>query len=318
MKLVTFARQGGTDKQIGVMDGDDHVVALKAANQELLLKQGIDPTRAEQLSDTVYSDMVNFIGFGEWGKEQARQVVSQSQDSEHRLALSDVQLLAPLQPTALRDGLLFETHMTNFYVNLMEKEVPKEFYQIPVYYKGNPSTVVGHEAVVPWPHYSDDWDYELELGIVIGKAGVDVSVDDAESYIYGLTNFNDFSARDTLKQEISVGLGPAKSKDFATGIGPWLVTMDEIPDIYNLEMVARVNGEEWSRGNTGQIHWKFAEIIARMADSEPLRVGEIFGSGTVAYGCGLELGKYLKDGDVVELEISGLGVLRNTVTGHVK
>jgi 2-keto-4-pentenoate hydratase/2-oxohepta-3-ene-1,7-dioic acid hydratase in catechol pathway len=317
MKLVTFesATSGPT---VGVLDGDEHVVALAAANTEQLVASGVDPKNAAELSAALFSDMVTFIGYGEWGKDHARRVVAGATDSEHRLALSSVRLLAPLQPVALRDGLLFETHMKNFYENLMEKEVPKQFYDIPVYYKGNHTTVVGPDVDVPWPHYSDDWDYELELGIVIGRAGVDVPVDEAEGYIYGLTNFNDFSARDTLKQEIAVGLGPAKSKDFATGIGPWLVTMDEIDDLYNLEMIARVNGEEWSRGNTGQIHWKLAEIISRMSDGEPLRVGEIFGSGTVAFGCGLELGKYLKDGDQVEIEITGLGVLRNTVSGHVK
>jgi 2-keto-4-pentenoate hydratase/2-oxohepta-3-ene-1,7-dioic acid hydratase in catechol pathway len=317
MKLVTFttAQSGPT---VGLLDGDDHVVALAAANTEQLVASGVDAKNAANISSALFCDMVTFIGYGEWGKDLARRVVSAASGSTQRLHLAAITLLPPLQPVALRDGLLFETHMKNFYENLMEKEVPKEFYDFPVYYKGNPTTVVGTDTDVHWPSYSDDWDYELELGVVIGRTGVDIPVEEAESYIYGLTNFNDFSARDTLKKEIAVGLGPAKSKDFATGIGPWLVTMDEIEDLYNLEMIARVNGEEWSRGNTGEIHWKLADVISRMSQSEPLRVGEIFGSGTVAYGCGLELGKYLKDGDEVEIEISGLGVLRNTVSGHVK
>src|SRR5262249_26717850 len=128
---------------------------------------------------------------------------------------------------------------------------------------------------------------------------------------------NDWSGRDILKDEIAIGLGPNKSKDFATSIGPWLVTMDEIPDLYDLKMEARVNGETWSTGNTGDIYWKFSQIIARMSDSEPMLSGEIFGSGTVPYGCGLELGRYLGPGDEVELEISGLGVLRNTLSGDL-
>jgi 2-keto-4-pentenoate hydratase/2-oxohepta-3-ene-1,7-dioic acid hydratase in catechol pathway len=149
---------------------------------------------------------------------------------------------------------------------------------------------------------------------VLGRSGVDVAVEDAESYIYGLTCFNDWSARDVLRDEVAVGMGPAKAKDFATSIGPWLVTIDEVPDLYALDMEARVNGEVWSTGSTGDIHWRFDRIIHRMSQSEPLVPGELFGSGTVANGCGLELGRLLEPGDVVELEISGLGTLRSRVT----
>jgi 2-keto-4-pentenoate hydratase/2-oxohepta-3-ene-1,7-dioic acid hydratase in catechol pathway len=153
--------------------------------------------------------------------------------------------------------------------------------------------------------------------VVIGRSGVDIPEEEAESHIYGLMCLNDWSGRDVLKDEIAIGLGPNKSKDFANSIGPWLVTMDEIPDLYDLKMEARINGETWSTGNSGDIYWKFSQIIARMSDSEPLITGEVFGSGTVAFGCGLELGRYLGPGDEVEIEIAGLGVLRNTVTGNL-
>lgn len=311
MKLVTFTR--GPVPEVGVLDGDDYVVALRAAYADLLRSRGIEAAQADALGETMFRDMVTFIGFGEWGKDEARAAAEHARGGPHRLLLSEVTLRAPLRPVALRDCIAFETHLKNFYENINRKEIPPAFYEIPVYYKGNPSTVVGPDEDVPWPHYSQEWDYELELGVVIGPSAHNVTKDEAESHIYGLTCFNDFSARDVLRKEISIGLGPAKAKDFATGIGPWLVTRDEIDNLYDLEMVARVNGEEWSRGNSGQIHWGFADIITRMADSEPLRAGEIFGSGTVAFGCGLELGKYLEHGDVVELEITGLGVLRNRV-----
>ena len=208
--------------------------------------------------------------------------------------------------------------MRNFLVEQNGQEIPPEYFEIPVYYKGNPRTVFGPDEEVPWPSYSEQWDYELELGVVLGREAVDVPVEEAEAQIFGLTCFNDFSARDTLRKEIAVGLGPGKAKDFATGLGPCLVTIDEIPDLYDLSMEARVNGETWSTGSTRDIHWRFDRTISRMSAAEPLVPGEIFGSGTVANGCGLELGRFLKDGDVVEIEIEHVGVLRNRVVGRAR
>lgn len=319
MKLVTFLAADGVER-VGALVESDRVVALQDAYADRLLRSGAEWPQARAVARSLFSDMVQMINLGEWGKREARaamdHAVGTGDDSGLTYSLADVRLCPPLRPVALRDCIAFEDHIRNSFVNLSGREVPAEFYKIPVYYKGNPTTVFGPDDDIHWPSYSELWDYELELGIVIGSSGVDVSREEAESHIYGLTIFNDFSARDILKDELAVGLGPAKSKDFATGIGPWLVTMDEIPDIYDLDMEARVNGEVWSTGHTGIIHWKFDEIIHRMSQSEPLRSGEIFGSGTVANGCGLELGKYLQQGDVVELEISGLGVLRNRVVGE--
>jgi 2-keto-4-pentenoate hydratase/2-oxohepta-3-ene-1,7-dioic acid hydratase in catechol pathway len=155
-------------------------------------------------------------------------------------------------------------------------------------------------------------DYELELGIVIGRSGKDLTPEQARSFLFGVTIFNDFSARDIQMREMQGMLGPAKGKDFATALGPWITTVDEL-DVHHLTMVARVNGEEWSRGSSSTIMWSVEEIIAYVSKGEGVQAGELIGSGTVGWGCGMELGKLLKPGDVVELEVEGIGVLRNKI-----
>jgi 2-keto-4-pentenoate hydratase/2-oxohepta-3-ene-1,7-dioic acid hydratase in catechol pathway len=257
--------------------------------------------------------------------------------SAERVPLSAVRLLAPLpRPASIRDCMAFEEHVINStraiglgpYApvdRLAERFLGRRFsiahrasatfYRQPPYYKSNPRSVVGPEAEVRIPAYSEKFDYELEWGVVIGTQGVDIAPEKAREHIAGYTIFNDFSARDAQKKEMGGRLGPAKGKDFDTGnaIGPWLVTPDELPDPYNLTMVARVNGAEWSRGSTSTMHWRWEDLIAHISASETLYPGDFIGSGTVGRGCGLELGAYLKAGDVVELEVEGLGVLRNRV-----
>ena len=192
---------------------------------------------------------------------------------------------------------------------------PEVWYKQPIYYKTNRMSIVGHETDVEWPAYSQYMDYELELACVIGKTGKDIAPEAASLHIFGFTIFNDFSARDAQVAEMAAQLGPAKGKDFDTGnvLGPWIVTADEIGNPYDLRMDARVNGERWGGGNSGSMHHKWPAILAHISQSETLYAGEIIGSGTVGTGCGLELGRQLKEGDVVELEIEKIGVLRNRV-----
>jgi 2-keto-4-pentenoate hydratase/2-oxohepta-3-ene-1,7-dioic acid hydratase in catechol pathway len=254
-----------------------------------------------------------------------------------RHALADARLLAPLpRPASIRDAMSFEEHVINStraiglgpYARvdrLVERVLGRRFsiahrasatfYRQPPYYKSNPRSVVGPDAEVRIPAYSERFDYELEWGVVIGKPGVDIPRERAREHIAGYTIFNDFSARDAQKREMGGRLGPAKGKDFDTGnaIGPWLVTPDELPDPYDLTMLARVNGAEWSRGSTATMHWRFEDLIAHISASETLYPGDFIGSGTVGGGCGLEHGAYLRSGDVVELEVERIGVLRNRV-----
>jgi fumarylacetoacetate (FAA) hydrolase len=242
--------------------------------------------------------------------------------AEMALPIDELRLLAPLpRPGSLRDFYAFEQHIETSY-RARGRPVPPAWYEIPVFYFANHAAIYGPGADVPLPR-TKALDYELEIACVIGRAGRDIAEEDAADYIAGYTIMNDWSARDIQREEMSVGLGPAKGKDFATSLGPWLVTPDELAEHelgdgrYNLAMVARVNGVERSRGNFRDIFYTFAQMIARASRDAALEPGDVLGSGTVGTGCLLELtagqGPWLAIGDVVELEITGLGVLRNRV-----
>jgi fumarylacetoacetate (FAA) hydrolase len=221
-------------------------------------------------------------------------------------ALADVRLLAPVpRPPSVRDFYAFERHVKAARAQ-RGLEIAPEWYRVPVFYFSNPAAIYGPEDEIPFPAASSLWDYELEAAAVVG----------GEGRIAGLTVLNDWSARDLQKMEMSVGLGPAKGKDFATSLGPVLVTLDELGDL-RLEMIARVNGEERSRGNLGEMHWSWEELVAHAGRDTRLLPGDLLGSGTVGTGCILEHGdgRWLRPGDLVELEIEGIGVLANRVAG---
>jgi fumarylacetoacetate (FAA) hydrolase len=220
-------------------------------------------------------------------------------------ALEDVRLLAPVpRPPSVRDAYAFEEHVRNARAVTGRGEVPPEWYELPVFYFSNPAAIYGPDDEIPYPAGSEQLDYELEAAVVIGAQGA----------IGGFTIMNDWSARDLQRQEMKVGLGPAKGKDFATSLGPVVVTPDELGDL-RLEMVARVNGEERSRGNLGDMYHSWEAILARAAANTRLVPGDVVGSGTVGTGCILEHGdgRWLQPGDVVELEVEGIGVLRNVI-----
>jgi 2-keto-4-pentenoate hydratase/2-oxohepta-3-ene-1,7-dioic acid hydratase in catechol pathway len=227
--------------------------------------------------------------------------------------LAHVHVAAPLpNPPSLRDFIAFEDHIAAT-SKRRGQPIPPEWYKAPVYYKGNHRTIIGPDEDLSWPLNTTKLDYELELACVIGRKGIDIAEQDAADYIAGYTIMNDFSARDIQFQEMACRLGPAKGKDFATAIGPCIVTPDEIPDLASLRMVARVNGEIWSEGRFGSIHWSFSQMIEHVSRGEMLYPGDLFGSGTVGGGCGLELDQYLKPGDIVELEIQPIGILRTVI-----
>ena len=222
--------------------------------------------------------------------------------AEHRL--DDVRLCAPVpRPPSVRDFFAFERHVRTARAQ-RGLEMAPEWYRIPVFYFSNPAAILGPDEEISFPPESSARDYELEAAAVIGAGGS----------IAGFTVLNDWSARDLQRMEMAVGLGPAKGKDFATSMGPVLVTPDELGDL-RLEMVARVNGEERSRGNLGDMHWSWEQLAEHAARNTRLVPGDVLGSGTVGTGCILEHadGRWLLPGDVVELEIEGIGVLRNIV-----
>jgi len=265
-----------------------------------------------------FPDMRSVIAAG--AEKAVQQTVKDAFD------LSTVKLHAPLQPSTMRDAYAFEQHVRTANQN-RGREVPEEWYQFPVFYFTNPNSIFGPEDEIPYPLYTNALDYELEIAVVIGKEGINIKPEEAPEYIFGYTILNDWSARDIQREEMKVGLGPAKGKDFASSLGPLIVTCEELadkavnkPGVYDLAMAARVNGVELSKGFFRDMHWSFGEIIAWASDSVRLVPGDVIGSGTVGTGCLLELtkaqGPWLNPGDIVELEIEGIGILRNRVGAH--
>lgn len=326
MKLVTFefVCPMGRIRRLGAISGR-YIVDLNFAFTLLLAEQ--EETRAYELAEAeIPPNMLEFLKTGINGRMVAQQTLDGLQESgylkpstrgpnEERIVWkqSEVRLVTPLpNPNSLRDFLAFEKHTRTGY-DRRGQEFPKLWFELPVYYKGNHRTLIGPDANVYWPSFTEKFDYELELCCIIGKTGMNISVEEAHEYIAGYAIMNDFSARDIQMQEMSLRLGPSKGKDFATAVGPWIVTPDEIKDIRNLTMTARINGEEWSRGNSGESHWTFEQMIAHVSMDEMLYPGDILGSGTVGTGCGYELDRWVQPEDVIELEITGLGILRNRV-----
>ena len=269
-----------------------------------------------------YPDLLAFIQDGEPALAQARRLLET--DQAPGIPLSQARFGAALpRPASLRDFYAFEQHVSAANAN-RGRPVPPEWYQFPIFYYTNHHSIFGTGDTIPYPSYTQALDYELEIACVIGKAGMNIPAEQAEEYIFGYTIFNDWSARDIQRQEMKGGLGPAKGKDFASSLGPWIVTPDELadhhsgrPGVYDLAMTARLNGQVRSQGNFKDIYYSFGEMIARASVDAWLYPGDVLGSGTVGSGCLLELtraeGPWLQPGDEVELEIECLGVLANRV-----
>jgi len=323
LRLVTFEHEG--HRRAGAfIEGDSRVVDLAEAHRQ---KHGVVVP--------ALADILALIEGGDDALDMAMEAVKSAPVTSVRRR-EDVRLRAPIQPPPqIRDCSTFELHQRQAYaagramrarakgVDVIADTGPSEaeqrildlFVKQPLYYKANRFSVIGTGETVIWPAYSRMMDFELEFGCYIKKPAKDVSVENARDYIFGYTIYNDFSARDAQAIEMIGQLGPSKGKDFDTGnaMGPCLVTADEIPNPYDLTMIARVNGEEWGRGNSGTMHWTFEDLIAFISRSETLYPGEFLGSGTVGNGCGLEAQRFLKSGDEIELEVSGIGTLVNRI-----
>ncbi len=240
--------------------------------------------------------------------------------------LNEVVLYTPIpEPPSVRDFYAFEQHVKAARARRGVGMIP-EWYEIPTFYFTNNSEIYGHDEEVPYPVGSKELDIELEIACVIGREGKDIPVEEATNYIAGYTIMNDWSARDFQRQDMKLNLGPGKGKDFATSLGPWIVTPDELAsrrsgsgadERYDMTMVARVDGKEISRGNFKDIFYSFPQMIAYASRNARLRVGDVLGSGTVGTGCLLEIGTevhpWFQRDEVIELEIEGIGVLRNRI-----
>ena len=230
------------------------------------------------------------------------------------LSTNKITLDAPLDKIeTYRDFFAHEKHVEVGFKKRGEK-IPEAWYEIPAYYKGATAGFIGHQKEILWPSYTDVLDYELELGMIVGLDGFNIREKDAHKHIFGFTILNDISARDIQRKEMQIRLGPAKGKDFCSIIGPVITTIDEFETSEpNLLMTAKVNGVEWSKGMSGDSHFTWAQMITHVAQDEWVRAGDLFGSGTVGTGCGLELDKWIKPGDILELEIEKIGKLINRV-----
>ena len=326
MKLVSY-RASDKSERIGVHSDSVVIDILRGA-------QKLNSPFAKH-----YRSMISLMEAGPAALDDVRYTVEWVSNNleEAILEYGAIELLAPVpQPTQIRDFLCFEKHLRQArecrYQILADKQEdpvgamaeyrerglldpPPVWYEQPIYYCGNRLCVIGSGQDVIWPMFSEKMDYELEFGVYIGKAGQNITRRNADSYIFGFTVFNDISARDTQTLEMTGQLGPGKGKDFDTAniMGPCLVTADEIEDPYNLVMTARVNGTEYSRGNSGEMHHEFGDIIEYISRSTTLHTGEFLGSGTVGSGCGLEYNRFLEPDDIMELEIEQIGVLRNQI-----
>jgi 2-keto-4-pentenoate hydratase/2-oxohepta-3-ene-1,7-dioic acid hydratase in catechol pathway len=303
MKFVTFEKKDGTIRSGILRDVD--VVDINEVSDGLLPEKLLD-----------------FLDKNENLMKIAERLLTVSKDQKGVYPLGEVRLKAPLPyPRSFRDFYAFEQHVKTSREN-RGLEMITEWYDIPVFYFSNHLAIKGPNDKIIKPSKCEWLDYELEIACIIGKQGSNISADEAEDYIFGYCILNDWSARDLQRQEMKVGLGPAKGKDFATSIGPWIITKDELEPFksgkgFNLTMKARVNGLQLSEGNMKDIFYSFPEMIERASAGVMLYPGELIGSGTVGTGCILELGgevhPWLKPGDEVELEIDKLGVLSNTI-----
>lgn len=316
MRFVTFAtgESGRPVLRAGVL-GDGVVVDIDNA----VVARGGRPVAGSSSGGS--SQLLTLIRGGDGALEIAREATEHMVVNGHDRkgddviirSVDEVQLVAPLpRPNSLRDYLVVEEHLRNCVAAGILEAIAEEWYNIPAHYKGNVDEIYGPDDTVPWPGYTDKLDYELEICAVIGNPGRRISAKDAGRHIFGYTLYNDWSARDIQGREMSIGTGPGVCKDFGSSIGPCIATPDEFNrDTAHLE--ARIDGEVWSSGVLGAMHFSFEEIIEWTSQEETLRSGDLLGSGTIGRGCGVEMDRWITQGCVVELEAEGIGVLRNTV-----
>lgn len=301
MKFVTFFHPDG-QKKAGWLSGD-FVIDMNEAS-------------SGQLPD----NMADFLEHAEEHMAIVSQIKNEADLSV--FPVKDIRLAAPLpNPNSFRDFVAFETHVKNA-TKRSGDEVAPEWYEMPIFYFSNTNAMKGPDEQVKRPDRCQRLDYELELACVIGKKGINIKADEAEEHIFGYTILNDWSARDIQMKEMKVLLGTAKGKDFATSIGPAIVTKDEFESLksgkgFDLEMTASINGEVISSGNFKDVYFSFAEMIERASEEVELQPGDIIGSGTVGFGCLMETGaeahRWLEPGDDVELQIAGIGSLKNKI-----
>jgi 2-keto-4-pentenoate hydratase/2-oxohepta-3-ene-1,7-dioic acid hydratase in catechol pathway len=318
MKLITFRINTpiGPIQRIGAMLGIQKIIDLNLGYAAYLQEAGEETKLYEAANLRLPPDMIGYFKGGELSKKAAKQtiefadvaltknkVITGPQKEQVLYNMSEIKLMAPVpRPNSIREFSVYEEHMSTRFPAKRE-----EWYKFPdTYYKGNCMSVMGPDEPIKRPYYCKQFDCELELGFYIGKEGRDIAVEKGDEYIAGFTIFNDCSARD-VKGSFE------KHKDFANVMGPCLVTPDEL-DYRNLKAILRVNGEVWFEGNTGRRRqWLARDMVGWASDNETLYPGDFFGEGTIGLGCSMDIGKWFEPGMTVEMEIEGIGILRNPI-----
>ena len=259
-------------------------------------------------------DLVDLVESSPATQERVTELVrSAPADGTGWLRPEEVRYLAPLRaPNSLRDFLAFRSHV-ELGAARRGAPVPEPWDRVPVFYKGNRRSVLGPDEPAPWPSYTTQLDYECEVAAVVGRGGRDLSPEQAAEHVFGWTIMNDWSARDVQRDEMACWLGPAKAKDFATSLGPWVVTPDEWDPEDDHAMTAEVDGEVWSRGSTAGRRWTFGQMLSWASQDEDLWPTGVVGSGTFGGGCGLDLDRWVQPGQTVVLAVEGLGRLSSQV-----
>jgi fumarylacetoacetate (FAA) hydrolase len=324
MKWLTYRHPQTSEERAGFLS-QHYIIDLKFS-LTLVLDQRISRNQAptklldyieqeEQWRHLVQaaSEMLSKWDEDDWKKQRAKH-------EGYIFLFGEVSLLSPLpKPSSVRDCYAFEQHVKTAR-GKRGLDMIAEWYHFPVFYFSNHQAICGPEDSVVFPTTSKKWDFELEVGIVMGKKGRNIPREGAFQHIFGLTILNDWSARDIQANEVKVGLGPAKAKDFATSLGPFIVTPEEWSDRkqgdhIDLKMEAMVNGRTISKGNLNQLYWSIPHIIERLSQDCTLFPGDVIGTGTVGTGCLLEHNDpiWLQSNDIVQLRVERLGVLRNVV-----
>ncbi|QGU08780.1 Ureidoglycolate lyase (plasmid) [Corynebacterium occultum] len=315
MKLGRIAVATPDGEQLRVVAAEpetDRVIDLARAYSLALQKKGATAERASEIGRSVFpGSLSRGISAGDAFLDLAHTALSAADDAS--LPLGEVEWRAAVDPPVIRDGLTFGTHIENYFKNVAKTKPVRAVYERPGFFKGSTATVYGNNQVIPYPNISEKLDYELEIGYIVGKPGRNLTPEESMKHVFGITIFNDWSLRDVQALEGPIGMGAQHSKDFAYSIGPWITTMDEISSIEGLKGQVRVNGEVWSDTRVENFVYTPAELVAYVSIFDGLQPGDLIGSGTMGFGAGVELNRFLQPGDVVELDLEGVGTLRNPV-----
>ena len=333
MKLVTFtiATPIGLVERLGALiDGIENgrIADLTTCYAAWLARETDEPTPSELAELRTPPDMIGWLRGAHKSREAAEQGIAYARANPEAFGLEgerliygrdEVRLEAPIpRPNSLRDFSMYQQHMSRAEGTFRKTE---EWYSKPPYYKGSCDSITGPEDPVPYPSYTERLDLEIEIGIIVGKEGRNLTVEQADAHIGGYTILIDPSCRDGREREF---LGPTKRKDFCTVLGPCLVTPDEV-DAENMPCSISVDGETWFEGNTSDPHSvRFAHLLAYASDSETIYPGDVIGTGTVGFGCSMDLHKWIKVGQTATFTVEGLGSMSLTVVegehvvGHVK